>query len=126
MKHKVAIVLNHQLTEEQLKELSGKYRKIVYLPDELKAKFAQVEPKSTKETAKAIVDWLKKEHPDAVVIQGNPDVAAMILLWCALEVVEAFYASEKSRFTKYVFSEVFREWMIRFAFKGDRTASPLK
>ena len=95
---KVFIVMNHKLTDEQIRELKEKYgvEEIVYMPEELAKKFGQVTPDTVSSTAREIVNWIDAEK-DAygdtyVVVQGHNALVMQIVLLLSTRWIKCLYA----------------------------------
>ena len=93
---KALVILNHQLTEEQVKELKEKgYQEIVYLPDELKKEFAGLTPESILPTLREIHNFILRENPDAIIIQGHNTIVAYLWYICSTRGIKVLYAYSK-------------------------------
>ncbi|MCR4938720.1 MAG: hypothetical protein K5930_01265 [Treponemataceae bacterium] len=81
---KAYCLLNHELTENQEKELSSKYNctKIIYPAEELKAAWSQIPAvdRIDRNVIRSVTDWLDgAEKGDVLIIQGEFGSTFMIV-----------------------------------------------
>ena len=93
---KVLVILNHTLTEEQVKELNEMgYNEIIYLPNKLKKEFSTLTPDSIMPTLRKIYNHILIEKPDAVIVQGHNTIVAYLWYLCSVRGIKLMYAYSK-------------------------------
>jgi len=84
MERKALVVINHELTENQINDLKRTYgvEKIMYLPQDLKNLISQVPPEleEIKYYIRPILEYLDEnlDVGDLIVLQGEPGVTYLI------------------------------------------------
>ena len=84
------VILNHDLTEEQRKMLSGEIKH--YKPGEIDP---SADEQEVLEKAKEIIEMIKNYNPDAVICQTEWGLTFTIVDWCLRNDVPVYYFTTK-------------------------------
>ena len=94
-----AIILNHDLTPEQLTELRNPGGQIVVLPPELRPLWGQVPAEGSygevKQHLLPVLDWLYAIKADTVVCQGDFTAFAVLLRTCEEHSISLLVATSR-------------------------------
>ena len=81
---------NHVMGLDQIKELEEKGYVIVELPEDLKKRWAQMDPETYGRTCNDIVEWAELNNIEAMHLAGFP--AAVVLVCADIDRIPLYYA----------------------------------
>ena len=87
---KLLNVSNHVMGLEQIKELEEKGYVIVELPEDLKARWAQMDPETYGRTCNDVIEWAEENGINAMHLAGFP--AAVVLMCADIDRIPLYYA----------------------------------
>lgn len=87
---KMLNVSNHTMGLEQLEEIHAKGYDLVELPDDLKARWAQMDPETYGRVCNDVVEWAEENGINAMHLAGFP--AAVVLMCADIDRIPLYYA----------------------------------
>lgn len=81
---------NHVMGLEQIRELENKGYVIVELPEDLKKRWAQMDPETYGRTCNDIIEWAEENDINAMHLAGFP--AAVVLVCADIDRIPLYYA----------------------------------
>ena len=87
---KLLNVSNHVMGLEQIKELEEKGYVIVELPEDLKSRWAQMNPETYGRVCNDIIEWAEENDINAMHLAGFP--AAVVLMCADIDRIPLYYA----------------------------------
>lgn len=112
---KTFCLLNHQLTDNQKRELSEKYaaQEVIYPPAEISQLWSQIAPETERsEISRKIIQWLVAQNAQAAdlfIIQGEFGATFMLVDYALKNKMIALYATSRRVSKEVVEGETVRK-----------------
>lgn len=113
IKHVFFNISNHELTEDQIKEVEDNQLDIVELPADLKRKWGTMNPQNMLDTVNEVIAWIKTNHSEdmeAALVAGYlPAVTLIVDRLYGMAVTPVFSHTDRQSVEEYVDGKVIKK-----------------